>query len=92
MNSDGTLTIKSINNLYSCFTNFLGAVDKGLTPDIAAKFRSLEAAVQQLRESVDAITDISTDEEYQKRKIESLQDELARKDALIESLKKNGNQ
>lgn len=87
MSVDGSNASKNINNIYSLLINFVASVEKGNSSDIALKLRQVESCVSELRESIDSITDIASNEECQRAKIESLVRQIKAKDALIASFK-----
>ncbi|VDN52838.1 unnamed protein product [Dracunculus medinensis] len=66
------------------------SVEKGNNSDTAVKLRHLEASLEQLKDSIESIVDISRDENYQSAKIASLKSQLQLKDSLITSFKKDG--
>lgn len=90
MSQDGSQALRNANNVYSSVHSFVKAVDRGLASDIAVKVRLVECALDQLKEAIDSIPDISSSEDYQLASIASLKKEIAAKDAFIATCKHGG--
>ncbi|VDK53116.1 unnamed protein product [Anisakis simplex] len=84
---DGSCAIKNVNTVYNSLVNFISSVEKGTSSDVALRLRQVENSIEQLRESIDSISDISSNEEIQREKIRSLKKQIAAKDSLIASFK-----
>ncbi|MFH4973984.1 hypothetical protein AB6A40_000693 [Gnathostoma spinigerum] len=87
MSSDGIQCLKNCSAVYSNVHSFISCIEKGNTSDVTLRLKQVELSIEQLRDSVLAVTDISRSETYQKQKIASLLKQIALKDDLINSLK-----
>lgn len=92
MNADGSQAIRNLNNVYYNIHGLLKVLEKTVSnvSEVATKLRYLECSVEQLRESILNISDISSNDDYQRAKIASLKKAITAKDTLISKYRNDG--
>ncbi|PAV84154.1 hypothetical protein WR25_11359 [Diploscapter pachys] len=81
--------LAKLDKIYLDLLHATTSVEKGNSAEVNANLRQLEAGIEHLREAVNAIAYVDTNQQKQINKIKSLYKQIKQKDELIESFKQS---